>query len=114
MRVKKEMIMKKAVLFIFSLAALLASCGDQSNAQKNAFEFKNWNECEALTSLTAYVEKAIDKKSDNYIEVEDRIAVFDMDGTLSPRISAPAITSTKTASRCPCVTPMPKRKPSPA
>ena len=41
-----------------------------------------WNEGEALTSLTTYVSNVVNKKSKDYIPVEDRIAVFDMDGTL--------------------------------
>ena len=38
-------------------------------------------ECTSLTKLKAFVEKAVDKNSDGYIPVEDRIATFDMDGT---------------------------------
>lgn len=45
-------------------------------------KFEYWNECTALNGLKAYVKAVTDKKSADYIPVEDRIAVFDMDGTL--------------------------------
>ena len=43
--------------------------------------FKLWNSCKSLNTLINYVEDVTDKKSKNYIPVEDRIATFDMDGT---------------------------------
>lgn len=48
---------------------------------KSDKHFKSWNECSSLTALKEYVEDVTDKKSKNYIPVEDRIATFDMDGT---------------------------------
>ena len=45
-------------------------------------EWEYWNEGEALTSLKTYVATVTDEKSEDFIPVEDRIAVFDMDGTL--------------------------------
>ena len=45
--------------------------------------FEQWNEdAESLNTLIDYVEEVTDQSSDNYIPVEDRIATFDMDGTL--------------------------------
>ena len=42
-----------------------------------------WNdEAPLKTELTAYIEKITDESGPDYIPVEDRIAVFDMDGTL--------------------------------
>ena len=43
--------------------------------------FKLWNSCSSLTLLKEYVQDVTNKKSKNYIPVEDRIATFDMDGT---------------------------------
>ena len=43
--------------------------------------FTLWNPCEALTALQDYVNEVTDPASDNYINVADRIATFDMDGT---------------------------------
>ncbi len=43
--------------------------------------FSSWNQCEALTTLKAYVEDVTNPKSRNFIKEEDRIATFDMDGT---------------------------------
>lgn len=45
--------------------------------------FKSWNEnADPITALKEYVEKVTDEKSEYYIPVEDRIAMFDLDGTL--------------------------------
>ena len=45
--------------------------------------FADWNpDAPALNTLIDYVTAVTDKSSADYIPVEDRIAVFDMDGTL--------------------------------
>ncbi len=70
--------MKKRILFIlFSLFTIisLASCTNKKNY------FKLWNDCNSLNVLKDYVADVTNKKSKNYIPVEDRIATFDMDGT---------------------------------
>ena len=46
-------------------------------------DFRCWNEnAPSLAALKEYVEDVTDDNSPNYIPEEDRIAVFDMDGTL--------------------------------
>lgn len=69
--------MKKIInLFLISACILLfASC----NKKKD--DFKLWNDCESIKALKEYVTDVTNKKSDNYIPVEDRIVTFDMDGT---------------------------------
>lgn len=65
-------------LLIFSLLATsLISCGEQNKK----FTFSYWNEGETLTALTSFVEDVTDSKSQNYVKPEERVAVFDMDGT---------------------------------
>ena len=45
--------------------------------------FPSWNEdSEALAELVEFVSNAVDESSPNYIEPADRIATFDMDGTI--------------------------------
>ncbi len=64
-------------------AFMLTSCSkdeDEVTVVKKEY-FKSWNNCEALSALKAYVEDVTNPKSNNYIEVDDRIATFDMDGT---------------------------------
>ncbi len=62
---------------------ILTSCSndddDESTPQKTYFT--SWNQCEALTALQEYVEDVTNPQSPNYINEEDRIATFDMDGT---------------------------------
>ena len=72
--------MKKFIaLMLIPIAITLTSCNAKKSKQENYFSL--WNECESLTKLKEFVKKATDKKSDNYIPVEDRIVTFDMDGT---------------------------------
>lgn len=77
--------MKKPILCI-ALTLLLASCGgnhqhtSQSSAPSKEY-FTNWNSCEALTTLKTFVENG-NKEGQTYIPKKDRIAVFDMDGTV--------------------------------
>ena len=75
--------MKKLLfLLILFTVGMLASCSDDSNdlpAKRDYFA--SWNTCEALTALQEYVEDVTDPNSSNFIEVEDRIATTDMDGT---------------------------------
>ena len=45
--------------------------------------FPSWNQdSESLSELVAFVTEAVDESSPNYIVPEDRIATFDMDGTI--------------------------------
>ena len=64
------------------MVMLLTSCSkNESDALVSKVYFTNWNQCEALNTLKAYVEDVTDPKSANFIKEEDRIATFDMDGT---------------------------------
>lgn len=65
-----------------SAAAENGSAKDDSAAAKEA-AFTFWDkDAEALNVLVDYVEEVTDESSENYIPEKDRIAVFDMDGTL--------------------------------
>ncbi len=69
-----------SLFILVCLAISLVSCGSAEKTGK--YEFKYWNECSALNNLKDYVEDVTDEKSKDFIPVADRIAVFDMDGTL--------------------------------
>ena len=66
---------KRMIILLAPLALSLIGCGTQKQY------FASWNECDALTTLKAYVKNVTDKNSKDFIPVEDRIATFDMDGT---------------------------------
>ncbi len=54
-----------------------------TTAEEEKAELEYWSEgSEAAASIRDYVEKVTDEGSDAFIPVEDRIAVFDLDGTL--------------------------------
>ena len=59
------------------------SVTNSSNAEKSGDALSLWTEKAPLKSeLTNYVKTVTDKNSKDFIPVENRIAVFDMDGTL--------------------------------
>ncbi|MBR4473367.1 MAG: haloacid dehalogenase-like hydrolase [Oscillospiraceae bacterium] len=81
--------MKKLLTFFLVLAMVLSLsvCGAASaSAEETAEEepvFADWiDTAPALQALIDYVEAVTDEASPDYIPPEDRIAVFDMDGTL--------------------------------
>lgn len=69
--------LKKLLTLLLSLLLLLASSGCSNNS-----DFSSWNDNDSLSFLIDYVKDVTDDKSEHYIPQEDRIAVFDMDGTL--------------------------------
>ncbi len=81
-------IQTQALLMVFVLFCVL--CGPtlakestqttQANITNNHFE--NWNDAAAITVLQEYMQTITDQTKKGYIPVQDRIAVFDMDGTL--------------------------------
>ena len=73
---------KKLLVFIllFVITTSMIAC---QVTDEQATKLKYWNEGEALTALMAYVSKVTDENSTDFIPVKDRIAVFDMDGTLA-------------------------------
>ena len=74
------MTLKKTCLVLsFSFILLSSSCF----ACQKQETFTNWNVNSApINALTEYVEKVSNKNSQYFIPQEDRIAVFDLDGTL--------------------------------
>jgi phosphoserine phosphatase len=72
---KKIFVMLLMTIIVLSLFACTID-------ESKDFRFEYWNESEALSTLTAYVKAVTDEKSKDYIPEKDRIAVFDMDGTL--------------------------------
>ena len=79
--------MKKmlAALMACVMIASLLFTGMAGTAMAEDYEeaFAEWNaDAPALNALIDYVEAVTDESSPDYIPAEDRIAVFDMDGTL--------------------------------
>ena len=67
------------IMLMCVLCILLSAC----SAEKQQDAFQNWEEDAApVTALKEYVDKVTDEKSEYYIPTEDRIAMFDLDGTL--------------------------------
>ena len=83
--------MKKILALLLALSMILGLCccaAAEEPATENADEeyedvFADWNkDAPALNALIEYVEAVTDENSPDFIPVADRLAVFDMDGTL--------------------------------
>jgi len=70
-----------ALVFVFSV---LMSCDQQPEKTTAVISVSlpSWNEGENKNAILNFVEKVTDKNSKSFVPVEDRIAVFDNDGTL--------------------------------
>ena len=76
--------MKKKLISLITITMVIF-CVITGCAQKSEkdYEFTNWvEESKSLSALKEYVKTVTDEKSDNFIPQVDRIAVFDLDGTL--------------------------------
>lgn len=71
---------KHSLILVVSALTLLVSCGGASSSQEA--NLSSWNDCTALSHLKDYVKATTTKGNKDYIPVADRVAVFDMDGTL--------------------------------
>ena len=74
----------KRLISLFAVCAVFGSIF-VGCTQKPATEevFHNWvNGAQAISALKEYVEAVTDEKSEHFIPPEDRIAAFDLDGTL--------------------------------
>ena len=81
---KKNMIWMLAAI-LFACSPVMMSCGSSEDTVQTPVKkeyFTHWNSCEALTALKQYVEEVTNPQSAKYIKPDDRIATFDMDGTL--------------------------------
>ena len=82
--------MKKTIKMILALMTVLALCLGcaQADSARLKTTFSQWNpDAPSLDTLIDYVEDVTDPTSQNYIPPEDRIAVFDMDGTLCAELN---------------------------
>jgi hypothetical protein len=81
--------MRKIILILLG-AILLSSCNNHKQTELEKLELSSWNDTLetnpddfSIYSIIDFVNSATCKGSENYVKVEDRIAVFDMDGTIA-------------------------------
>jgi len=80
--------MKKLLAALMALAMLLTMAVTGVAEEESEELFKEWNkEAPALKTLIEYVETVTDESSPDFIPLADRIAVFDMDGTLCAELN---------------------------
>ncbi len=79
--------MKKLTALFLALLMVLALSAVPAAAEEEE-RFADWNpDAPALNALIEYVEDVTDESSPNYIPPADRIATFDMDGTLCAELN---------------------------
>ena len=71
---------KRILILVVSFFVTLTGFAQSPCQQKEYFTL--WNSCESITALTEYVQDVTNPYSLHYIPQEDRIATFDMDGTI--------------------------------
>ncbi len=83
-RGKKVLCIALALLFVLSGTILTKANAQKtpSNSVNIEKPFGSWNDSAITAALQAYIKDITDKSGKNYIPVIDRVAVFDMDGTL--------------------------------
>ena len=80
--------MRKLMAFLVAMVMTVALFAVPAFAEESGFVFSDWNpDAPALKALIEYVEDVTDEESPNYIPPADRIATFDMDGTLCAELS---------------------------
>ena len=79
-----EMMKRKSFVFsVFLGIVVLCTCLVGCSGKNENVRFEYWNEeAQSLSELKEYVKDVTDNSSAHFIPEEDRIAVFDMDGTL--------------------------------
>ena len=79
--------MKRTIAFILIIAVLLCSFAALAEGETGT-QFSQWNaDAPALKALIEYVDAVTDEASPDYIPPVDRIATFDMDGTLMAELA---------------------------
>ena len=74
---------KKLSALLMAILLVLTSAAGPAFAETAGEPFSLWNpDAPALNTLTEYLAAVTDEASPDYIPVKDRIAVFDLDGTL--------------------------------
>ena len=71
---------KRILILVVSFFVTLTGFAQSPCQQKEYFTL--WNSCESINALTEYVQDVTNPYSLHYIPQEDRIATFDMDGTI--------------------------------
>ncbi|MBO4694895.1 MAG: haloacid dehalogenase-like hydrolase [Clostridia bacterium] len=78
---RKVLALTIVLVVIITSVLCLTACNKKKDCDCKP-DFELWNDCVALNGLKDYVSKTTNPNSQDFIPVEDRIAVFDMDGTL--------------------------------
>ncbi len=76
--------MNRLTVTLIVIIAVITSCNPRNNTgnTEQVSPLNLWNDGKIKSEILAFVKSVTDKTSANYISEKDRIAVFDMDGTI--------------------------------
>jgi len=73
----------RLILFVILLTVFISACSVNTGSKESVKDpLPSWNEGRTKSSIVNFVIEITDKNSDGFVEVKDRIAVFDNDGNL--------------------------------
>ncbi len=74
----------KQIVLLFIVSCMLTACATnpQTSARNDDVSLDQWNQGEPKSAVIDFVESVTDPSSPHYLLPEDRIATFDMDGTI--------------------------------
>ncbi len=74
--------MLKKTTFLIIISFIFAACQQAEKNLPNKEPLSLWNDSKVKTAIVDFVEKVTDDTAVDFVPIEDRIAVFDNDGTL--------------------------------
>ncbi|MFV0589947.1 MAG: HAD family hydrolase [Draconibacterium sp.] len=74
--------MTQRFLILLFVSAILFSCTNQVETPVTPDPLSLWNKGDNKTAISTFVSKVTDETSPDFVAIEDRVAVFDNDGTL--------------------------------
>jgi len=76
------MIAARRFILVVLLSALRSAAADGETASENGPTLRYWNRTATTQRILSFVEKVTNEKSGQFVKPSERIAVFDLDGTL--------------------------------
>ena len=72
----------KRLILMIICSLMMVGCQSQKEETVEKTDLSLWNEEGIINEVVDYINEITDQESEDFIPVEDRIAVFDLDGTL--------------------------------
>ena len=67
---------------IFLIAIMISSCDQEKKVNENNDILASWTDSKVKKDIIRFVQAVCEKSNKSYVEPADKIAVFDLDGTI--------------------------------